>query len=217
MLQIHCIHWFHVTGVYRSGSSTQPPKTHTTKCTWAVTRKCLMKGMQQHGRPLKSRVNFTLPVGCKKRRDPKIYLSMIPCESRDSRHVVIEGELLIPRNCSRHKWLVEYCDCSVRLSVEVVNPKNNITLGNASGEFGIAHSEIDCDHRTHMKLDKVLKHEVFLYGNACVDKFRFHATVQLFELECRLDNTVQYECKESEFDFTEISLLSVPSQVASSQ
>ena len=36
------------------------------------------------------------------------------------------------------------------------------------------------------------------------------------ELECRLDNTVQYECKESEFDFTEISLLSVPSQVTSS-
>ena len=45
----------------------------------------------------------------------------------------------------------------------------------------------------------------------------FHVTVQLFELECRLDNIVQYECKESELDFTEISLLSIPSQVASSQ
>ena len=68
-----------------------------------------------------------------------------------------------------------------------------------------------------MKLDKVLEHEVFLYGNACMDKFHFRTTVQLFELEYRLDNTVQYECKESELDFTEISLFSVPSQVASSQ
>ena len=176
-----------------------------------------MKGMEYHGKPLKNRVNFTLPVGCKKKKDPKVCLSVIPCESRDSRHVVIDGELLIPRNCSRHKWLVEYCDCSVCLSVEVINPKNNRLLGNISGEFDIAHSEVNCDHRTHLKLNNVLEHEVFLYGDACVDKFHFHATVQLFELECRLDNTLQYECKESEFDFTEISLLSVPSQVASSQ
>ena len=176
-----------------------------------------MKGMEQHGKPLKNRVHFTLPVGCKKRTDPKVYLSVIPCESRNSRHVAIDGELLIPRNCSRHKWLVEYCDCSVCLSVKVINPKNNKMLGNASGEFAIAHSEVNCDHRTHMKLDKVLEHEAFLYGNACVDKFHFHATVQLLEFEYRLDNTVQYECKESELDFTEISLLSVPSQVTSSQ
>ena len=79
----------------------------------------------------------------------------------------------------------------------------------ASGEFAIAHSEVNCDHRTHMKLNKVLEHEAFLYGNACMDKFHFHATVQLFELEYRLDNTGQYECKESELDFTEISLPSV--------
>jgi hypothetical protein len=177
-----------------------------------------MKGMQPHGKPLKSRINFTLPVGCKRRKDPKVSLGVIPCENSDSRHVAIDGELLIPRNCSRHKWLVEYCDCSVCLSVEVINPKNNKILGNTSGEFSIAHSEVNYDHRTPMKLDKVLEHEAFLYGNACVDKFQFHATVQLFELECRLDNTVPYECKESEFDgFTEISLLSVPSQVASSQ
>ena len=212
------IAWFHLTGVCRSGSSsTQPPKTHTTNCTWAVSRKCLLKGMQQHGKPLKSRVNFSLPVGCKKRRDPKVSLGVIPCESGDSRHVTIDGELLIPRNCSRHKWLVEYCDCSVCLSVEVINPKNNKILGNTSEEFTIARSEVSCDHRTPMKLNRVLEHQAFLYGNAGVDKFHFHAKVQLFELECRLDNTVQYECKESDFEFTEISILSIPSQVASSQ
>lgn len=175
-----------------------------------------MKGMEQHGKPLKKGISFTLPVGCKKKKDPKVYLSIIPCESRDSRHVVIEGELLIPRNCSRHKWLVEYCNCSVCLSMEVINPRNNKVLGDTSQEFSIAHSEVNRDHRTHMKLDKVLEHKAFLYSDACVEKFHFHATVQLFELECRLDNTVQFECKESDFDFTEISLLSVPSQVASS-
>ena len=135
---------------------------------------------------------FTLPVGCKKKKDPKVHLSVIPCESRDLHHVTIEGEFLIPRNCSRHKWLVEYCDCSVCLSVKVINLKNTDVLGDASGEFTIAHSEVNRDHRTHMKLDKVLEHETFLYSDVYVDNFDFHVTVQLFEHECRLDNTVQY-------------------------
>ena len=47
-----------------------------------------MKGMEQHGKPLmiKSRVNFILPVGCKKKKIPKS-LNVILCESRDNRFV----------------------------------------------------------------------------------------------------------------------------------
>ena len=130
--------------------------------------------------------------------------------------MTIEGELLIPRGCSRHKWLVEYCDCSVCLSVSVINPNNNKVLGNKSEEFAIEHSEVNRDHRTHMKLDEVLEHEAFLY-DARVEKFHFHASVRLFEHEYRLGHTVQYEYKECDLDFTEISILSVPSQVASPQ
>lgn len=196
--------------------SSKPPKTHNENYSWVVTRKSLLKGIQQHGKPLKNHVNFTLPMGCIKRKDPKVHLFVVPCEQRESRHVVIEGELVIPRKCSRHKWLVEYCDCSVCLSVRVINPNNNECLGNSCREFEIAHSEVNRDHRTHMKLNQVLEHAAFLYNNAYVEKFDFLATVRLFEHEYRLsDSAVQYECTDSEFDFTEISVLSLPSQVAS--
>lgn len=76
-------------------------------------------------------------------------------------------------------------------------------LGNASGEFGMAYSEIDCDHRTRMKFDKVLEHEAFLYGHACVDKFRFHMSLCNC-LNWSVDLTILYshESKESELHFT---------------
>ena len=207
---------FRRTGACGSGSFTQAPRTHTKNHTFEVSRKCLLSGIQYLGKPLKNRVNFTLPVGCLKKKDPKVSLSVIPCESKESRHVAIDGELVIPRACSRHKWIVEYCDCSVNLIVRVINPRNHQILGSSSGEFSIAHSEVNCDHRTHVKLSGILNHKVFLY-NDCVEKFHFHVILQLFEHQFRQDLTMQYECKDCDDDFTEISVLSVPSQVASSQ
>ena len=96
--------------------------------------------------------------------------------------------------------------------MDVVNPNNNKMLGNTSGEFGIAHShsEIDCDHRTRMKLEKVLKHETFLYGNACVDK------IISFSLNSSVALAILYSTSVKRVSLN-FSILSVPSQVASSQ
>lgn len=205
-----------ILGACGSGSFKQAPRIHTQEHTNEISRKCLLNGIQQLGKPLKNRINFTLPVGCLKKKDPKVALRVLPCENKASRHVAIEGELVIPRACSRHKWLVEYCDCSVHLVVKVIDQSNHQVLGCNSAEFAIAHSEVNCDHRTHMKLAEVLKHEVFLYDDS-VEKFHFHISIQLFEHQFRQDLTVPYECKECDDDFTEISVLSIPSQVTDHQ
>ena len=210
VVHTHCYHCYCFTGTFGSSQSSCAPRTHTKTFTWEITRKCLLSGIRKLGSPLKDRVNFVLPVGCKMKKNPRVSLNVVPCENRESRHVAIEGELIIPRACSRHKWLVEYCACTVHMSVRVTNPRNHQKLGSNSVEFNIAHSEDDCDHRTCLKVNRVLEHESFLY-NASVAKFRFHVSVQLFEHQVKQDLTV-YECKECDDDFTEISLLYVPSQ-----
>ena len=183
---------------------------------WLVPRESLVNGITKLkcGKSLKDQVSFVLPVGCKAKKDPKISLSVVPCQSSHSRHVAIQGEMTIPRSCSRHKWLVEYCYCSLQVRVKVINPKNQLELGSSSMEFEIAHSEMDCNHTTSIHLSRVLEHQTFLY-NKNMDKLLFHVNVQLFEHQYRQDESaVDYECKESD-DFTEIiSPLCVPGQMS---
>ena len=196
--------------------STKGSRTNTKNHTWQISRESLLNGMKKLGKPLKDRVNFILPVGCKMKKDPKISLNVVPCQSKQSRHVDIDGELNIPRGCSRHKWFVEYCSCSIKVTVKVINPKNQRELGCSSNNFDIVHNGMNRDHTTCIRLVGVLAHQAFLYDDT-MDKLLFHASVRLSEHQVREDQTVQqYECKEAacDDDFTEISLLCSPSQAS---
>ena len=196
--------------------STKGSRTNTKNHTWQISRESLLNGMKKLGEPLKDRVNFILPVGCKRKKDPKISLNVMPCQNEQSRHVDIAGELNIPRGCSRHKWFVEYCSCSVKVTVKVINPKDQRELGCSFGNFDIVHNGMNCDHRTYIRLVDVLAHQDFLYDDN-MDKLHFHASVRLSEHKVREDQTVQqYECKEAacDDDFTEIFLPFSPSQAS---
>ena len=163
--------------------------------------------MNKLGKPLKERVAFRLPVGCINGKNPKISLNVVPYQNRESRHVSVLGEMVIPRSCSRHKWLVSYCHCSVSVRVSVMDQKTHKELGSNSLEVDMVHSEFDGDHTTSINLNRVLDHQIFLYSDK-VDKFLFHASVQLSEIQCREDK-VEIDVKEFDVcgdDFVEISL-----------
>ena len=162
-------------------------------------------------------VSFTLPVACKKRNDPLVSLWVIPCENGQSRHVSIGGELLIKRGCSRYKWLVQYCRCSVVLSIKVIDLQDNSELGMAEEEFDIDYSEHNNDHRVRMKLNNVLDHHLVFYWRN-IATFTFQATVKLFEHHVRQEERPAYECKQCEefADFTDIVPLPSTSSSASS-
>ena len=137
-----------------------------------------------------------IPVGCKKGKDPQISLRVIPCENEQSRHVSIVGELLIKRGCSRYRWLVEYCRCSVLLSVKVINLLDNSkVVGAAEEEFDIEPSEHNNDHWTRVRLHDVLDHQLIFYGKN-ISKFTFHATLKLLEHQVRQEEeALTHQCK----------------------
>ena len=167
-----------------------------------MPRKKLYNGIWTQEKPLAMRksIEFTIPISCKKRNDPKIFLRVVPCENEQSRHISIEGEFVIKRKCSRYKWLVEYCRCSIVLAVKVINPLNNNELCSTEREFEIQYSDLNRDHRTSLKLTNVLDHDCVIY-NRSITTFHFHATLKLLEHQVRRCMTTQnqvYECKEGE-------------------
>ena len=172
-----------------------------------ITRKSLVNGMNKLGKPLKDRVSFCLPVGCRVGKNPKVSLSIVPCQIPTSRHVAIVGEMVIPKTCSRHKWLVSYCHCSLHVTVSVVDQRTHEIVGRNSSEMDLVHSEFDSDHTTCINLNNVLEHQKFLYEDRA-DKFIFQAKVELFENYCREDNVdvVITESKVCGDDFVELSL-----------
>ena len=169
----------------------------TVQKTWEHKRTELCNGILDHGKAIpKNRVKFVLPVCCKRRKDPVVYLWVIPCENEQSRSVTVEGELIIKTGCSQHRWLVEYCRCSVRVNVKVFDSLTNRELGNADSEFMIEHSGLNRDHRTSIELRNVLDHQLFLYNNRLAT-YTFKAEVQLMEHEVTLGPPPRYECRES--------------------
>ena len=105
--------------------------------------KCLLSGIQKFGRPLQ---DWVYQLNVKRGRiqgSRSMYSSL-----REQGVTLCSYWKITPRACSRHKWLVEYCACFIHMSVRVTNPKSHQELGSNSAEFNIAHSEVDCDHRT---------------------------------------------------------------------
>ena len=180
-----------------------PAMLPTGTCTheWETTREKLYFGIWKTTRSLVPDVRFTLPIGCRNGRDPEVILRVVPCKNGQSRHISIEGELLIRRGCSRFKWLVEYCRCSIVLSVRVIYLLNNINeLSSTEEEFEIVNNNLNRDHCTTLKLTNVLDHHYIFYGTS-ITKFAFQATLELFEHGVRqsdMDLDLTYECKDSE-------------------
>lgn len=138
-----------------------------------------------------------VPVKNQRHNNPCVCLRIVPCQNEFSRHVIIEGELLIPRACSRYKWLIQYCICSIIVSVKVVDPADSSEIiSSAEKEFAIQHSELDIDHRTKIKLEEVLKHESILYKSN--REFAFHVTVQLQECQFINDDNVPFDSTDLE-------------------
>ena len=182
--------------MYTNSFISAPRQRSTTEKTWALKRKHLYNGVWRQGKTIpKSQVSFTLPVRCKRRKDPQVSLWVVPCENEQSRSITVKGELFIRRACSVYKWLVEYCQCSVRVCIKVFDSHTNRQLGIAKGEFTIEHSELNHDHRTRLVLRNVLDHEIFFYSTS-VTTFTFKAEVQLFEHEVTLGPAPGYVCRE---------------------
>lgn len=134
-----------------------------------------------------------VPVKSQRHSNPFVCLRIVPCQNESSHHVIIEGELVIPRACSCYKWLVQYCICSIVVSVKVIDPADNSEIiSSAEKEFAIQHNELDIDHRTKIKLEEVLKHESVLYKSN--REFAFHVTVQLWEYQFISDDNVPFDC-----------------------
>ena len=169
-----------------------------------IRRREIYDGIWAQGKSISSKIKMILPVACQRQKDPCIDLGIIPCQNEHSRHVNIEGELLILRGCSRYKWLVEYCRCSIVVTVNVFNPADNIEICSAEGEYDIQHSELDIDHRTMIKLEGILHHDLILYNNNMMN-FAFHVTVQLLEHQV-VNHRVPFECMDSE-EFDDLSVV----------
>lgn len=169
--------------------------------TWQMTRKELFLGTWTQGKPLATKkcIKFNLPVGCQNRKNPQVFLRVVPCENMQSRHISIEGELLIQRKCSRYKWLVEYCQCSVLLKVVVIDPLTNVDLGSSEEEFDIEYSVLNQDHHTALRLRNVLNHNIIFYDDS-ISTVTFHATLQLFVHRIREqeNNPPAYQCRQYE-------------------
>ena len=172
------------------------PRTTNTD-TLTVSREEIFHGIQKQGQPIDSQLNLMLCVGCKMRRNPQACLKIIPCENEYSRHVSIEGELLILRGCSLYKWFVEYCRCSIVVTVKVFDPANTSKeLCSVIREFSIQYSELNIDHLTRIRLEEVLDHELVLY-NERITEYAFKVTVQLCEHQVSHCD-VPFECKDCE-------------------
>ena len=174
-------------------------------CTLMIPRREIFDGIWTQRWPIHSQIKMVLPVACQRQKDPSIHLKLIPCQNENSRHVNIEGELLILRDCSRYKWLVEYCRCSIVVTVSIINPADNTRICSVEEEYDIRHSELNIDHRTTIKLEEVLHHNWIIYNSNMI-KFAFRVTVQLLEHEVVNHGDVPFECVDSE-EFEDLSIV----------
>ena len=160
-----------------------------------VKRRELFEYFWKRGQPTSKKIKIFIPVRCQKQNDPCVCLRIVPCQNEHSRHVIIDGELLIPRACSRYKWLVQYCKCSIVVSVKVVDPAEcSEIISSAEKEYKIQCNELDIDHRTRIELKEILNHKQVLYNSN--REFAFHVIVQLLEHQV-INDDVPFECTES--------------------
>ena len=149
---------------------------------WDVDQKLLFNGLKPRkvGKSLKAE-KFTFPVGCKYSRNPVISMRVIPLENSHSRHVTLVADLLIPKKCSKRKWLVEYCSCSCVLTVKVIDLTTNKIIGQDKVEKELVASPgVDDDYRMMMRLPNLLHHDDIIYRNN-TKHFKFQATLCLLE------------------------------------
>lgn len=175
--------------------STAARITAAVPCTMTIKRREIYEFLWKRGQPTTKKITISIPIKCQRHNNPCVCLRIVPCQNECSRHVVIEGELLIPRACSRYKWLVQYCICSIVVSVKVVDPTDSSEINSsAEKEFDIQHNELNIDHRTKIKLEEILKHELVLYNSN--EEFAFHVTVQLREYQVIKDDNVPFDCTD---------------------
>ena len=177
--------------------------------TVTIKKENIFDGLRTKGQSISPQINIPIYVGCQRRRDPYVYLEIIPCKDRHSRHVKIEGKLVISKSCSRYKWLVQYCKCFVIVTVKIFNPSNNTELCSVNQEYDIIEhcdSELIQDHQTDIRLD-TLDHESIIYNfSDDITKFLFEVTVQLIEQGTDHSVPFSYSMRLEDNDFTNIVL-----------
>ena len=172
-----------------------------------ITKENIFDGLKTKGQSITPQINIPLHVGCQRQKDPYVYLDIIPCKDRHSRHVKIEGKLIISKSCSRYEWLVQYCIAVV--TVEIFNPANNTELFSIDQEYDITEhcdSELIQDHQTDITLD-TLDHESIIYNfSDDITEYLFKITVQLIEKST--DHVpFGYSMRLKDNDFTHVVLV----------
>ena len=169
---------------------------------WKVKCKTMIEQVRKKKtNPLKE--TFHLSVGCKYGRKIKVRLLLFPFESTNKRYISLQAIISIPKKCSQRRWLVQTCQCSYRLSIDVTNPSNSLRIVEPqTKQVKVALSEVYEEHCTHIDFSNVLPHDEILYQ----DTLCFFITLELLingYSPCT-DNYKSVAMKDNDSGFLEI-------------